>query len=82
MPEFQDLQEVENMLAGTVAYWKDAWLAEGTETCLSKGHTERKLKTLAENIRILMEPLGLTKEKAMDLLKVSDEARKSLASAL
>ena len=44
MPVFQNLQEVENMLAETVASWKDAWIAEGRmegmETGLSKGRME------------------------------------------
>ena len=90
MPEFQDLQEVENMLAETVASWKDTWIAEGMETGLSKGRMEGmetglskgRLDNLAENIRALMETLGLPKEKAMDVLKVSEEDRARLSSVL
>ena len=47
-----------------------------------KGRLEGKINNLANNIRSLMETLGLTKEKAMDALKVSEEDRKALASAL
>ena len=106
MPEFQDLQEVDNMLAETVSTWKDTWFAEGRmeglETGLSKGRAEGletgltrgraegrfegraegRLGTLAENIRALMETLGLSKEKAMDMLKVSEEDRARLSSVL
>ena len=90
MQEFHDLLEVENMLADTVASWKDKWLAEGIEIGLSKGRAEAldegrlegKINNLANNIRSLMETLGLTKEKAMDALKVSEEDRKALASVL
>ena len=78
VPEFQDLQEVENMLAETVASWKDTWLAEGRQ----EGRQEGKLSNLADNIRALMETLGLTREKAMDMLKVSEEDRKLLASVM
>ena len=78
VPEFQDLQEVENMLAETVASWKDTWLAEGRQ----EGRLEGKLSNLADNIRALMETLGLTREKAMDMLKVSEEDRKLLASVM
>ncbi len=94
MPEFQDLQEVENMLAETVASWKDTWIAEGMETGLSKGRAEGRIEgmetglskgrldNLVENIHALMETLGLTKEKAMDMLKVSEEDRAKLSSIL
>ena len=78
VPEFQDLQEVENMLAETVASWKDTWLAEGRQ----EGRLEGKLSNLADNIRALMETLGLTREKAMDMLKVSEADRKLLASVM
>ncbi|MBP3730224.1 MAG: Rpn family recombination-promoting nuclease/putative transposase [Mailhella sp.] len=74
LPEFRDLQEVENMLAETVASWKDTWLAEG--------RVEGRLGNLVENIRTLMETLCLTKEKAMDTLKVSEEDRAKLSSLL
>ena len=90
MPEFQDLQEVDNMLAETVSTWKDTWFAEGRmeglETGLSRGRVEGRaegrLGTLAENIRALMETLGLSKEKALDMLKVSEEDRARLSSVL
>ena len=38
--------------------------------------------TLAENIRAIMETFGLSKEKAMDMLKVTEEDRARLYSAL
>ena len=86
MQEFHDLLEVENMLADTVASWKDKWLAEGRAEALAEaldeGRLEGKINNLANNIRSLMETLGLTKEKAMDALKVSEEDRKALASVL
>ena len=82
VPEFQDLQEVENMLAETVASWKDTWLAEGRQEGRQEGRLEGKLSNLADNIRALMETLGLTREKAMDMLKVSEEDRKLLASVM
>ena len=78
MPVFQNLQEVENMLAETVASWKDTWIAEGRMA----GRSEGKLDALAENIRALMETLGLTKEKAIDMLKVSEEDRTRLSRIL
>ncbi|MBQ6668724.1 MAG: hypothetical protein IJM72_01555, partial [Deltaproteobacteria bacterium] len=59
---------------------------EGMETGLSKGRmeglAEGKLNALAENVRALMETLGLPKEKAMDVLKVSEEDRRKLSSIL
>ena len=55
---------------------------EGMETGLSKGRAEGKLSALAENIHALMETLGLPREKAMDMLKVSEEDRAKLASIL
>ncbi len=82
MPEFQDLQDVENMLAETVASWKDTWIAEGMETGLSKGRAEGRLDNLMENIHALMETLGLPKEKAMDMLKVSEKDRARLSTIL
>ena len=90
LPEFRDLQEVENMLAETVASWKDTWLAEGIATGRAEGiatgraegRAEGRLGTLVENIRTLMETLCLTKEKAMDTLKVSEEDRAKLSSLL
>ena len=86
VPEFQDLQEVENMLAETVASWKDTWLAEGRQEGRAEGRQEGrlegKLSNLADNIRALMETLGLTREKAMDMLKVFEEDRKLLASVM
>ena len=78
MPEFRDLQEVENMLAETVASWKDTWLAEGMET----GRAEGRLGNLMENVCALMETLSITKEKAMDMLKVSEEDRAKISSKL
>lgn len=51
------LQEVENMLAETVASWKDTWLAEGMATGRAEGRVEGRLGTLVENIRTLMEVL-------------------------
>lgn len=66
------------MLAETVASWKDTWIAEGMETGLSKG----RLDNLVENIHALMETLGLPKEKAMDVLEVSEEDRAKLSSIL
>ena len=62
------------MLAETVASWKDTWLAEGIAT--------GRLGTLMENIRALMETLNITKEKAMDMLKVSEEDRAKISSKL
>ena len=44
MPVFQNLQEVKNMLAETVASWKDTWIAEGMETGLSKGRREGRME--------------------------------------
>ena len=78
------------MLAETVASWKDTWIAEGRmegmETGLSKGRmegrAEGRLDNLVENIRALMETLGLPKEKAMDMLKVSEEDRARLSTIL
>ncbi|MBR5734324.1 MAG: Rpn family recombination-promoting nuclease/putative transposase [Desulfovibrionaceae bacterium] len=46
IPEFQDLQEVETMLAETVASWKDAWRAEG----LAAGRAEGLAAGRAEGI--------------------------------
>nr|MCR5219795.1 transposase [bacterium] len=78
----------------TVASWKDTWIAEGMETGLSKGRAEGRIEgmetglskgrldNLVENIHALMETLGLTKEKAMDMLKVSEEDRAKLSSIL
>ena len=56
------------------------------ETGLSRGsaegRAEGRLGNLAENIRALMETLGLSKEKAMDMLKVSEEDMARLSSVL
>ena len=90
IPEFQDLQEVENMLAETVASWKDTWMAEGIETGRAEGMAtgraegmaEGRLRNLVENIRALMETLCINKEKAMDMLKVTEEDRTKLSSVL
>ena len=78
------------MLAETVASWKDTWIAEGMETGLSKGRVEGRMEgraegrldNLVENIHALMETLGLPKEKAMDMLKVSEEDRARLSTIL
>ena len=86
------------MLGENAVTWKDAWLsegraegrAEGIEIGLSKGRDEAldegrlegKINNLANNIRAMMKKLGLTKEKAMDVLEVSEEDRKALASVL
>ena len=78
MPELTDLQEVEHMLAETVASWKDTWRAEAR----AEGRAEGKLNNLDENIRSIMESLGYSRERAMDILKVSEEDRKSLDSLL
>ncbi len=86
------------MLAETVASWKDTWISEGRMEGFRKGfregfmegfregrmegHAEGRLDNLAENIRALMETLGLTKEKAMDMLKVFEEDRARLSRIL
>ena len=82
------------MLAETVASWKDTWIAEGMETGLYKGRMEGRMEgmetglskgrldNLVENIHALMETLDLTKEKAMDVLKVSEEDRAKLSAIL
>ncbi len=70
------------MLAETVASWKDTWIAEGRMEGMETGLSKGRLDNLVENIHALMETLGLTKEKAMDMLKVSEEDRAKLASIL
>ncbi len=47
-----------------------------------KGRAEGRVDNLVENIHALMETLGLPKEKAMDVLKVSEEDRAKLSSIL
>ena len=57
-------------------------MSKGRDEALDEGRLEGKINSLADNIRAMMKKLGLTKEKVMEVLKVSEEDRKALASVL
>ncbi|MCD7746325.1 MAG: hypothetical protein LUI13_13770 [Lachnospiraceae bacterium] len=61
---------------------KSEGLQEGLREGLQEGLREGRTETILENLKKLMQKMGISAEKAMDLLDVSEEEREEIAKRI
>ncbi|MCD7957739.1 MAG: hypothetical protein LUG93_18730 [Lachnospiraceae bacterium] len=57
-------------------------MREGKREGLQEGLREGRFENLLQNLKKLMQKMGISAEKAMDLLDVSEEEREELAKRI
>ncbi|MBO4311676.1 MAG: hypothetical protein J5828_01600, partial [Desulfovibrionaceae bacterium] len=90
VPELKSFQEVHTMLAERAATWKDMYIQEGLAEGILKGRSEGlvqgrsegRIRALAESIRAMTTALGLSEDRACEILNVSEDDKKALALLL
>ena len=83
-------KEVHTMLAERAATWKDMYIQEGLAEGILKGRSEGlvqgrsegRIRALAESIRAMTTALGLSEDRACEILNVSEDDKKALALLL
>ena len=63
-------------------YWLEKGREEGREEGLKEGLETGKRTIMLNNIQALMENMGLTKEKAMEVLKVPEDEKEYYLSKI
>mgnify|MGYP006302490695 CR=1 FL=1 len=70
IPEFQELKEVDSMLAETITEWTEQWKAEGEAKGLGKGELIGRIRLLQE---ILKKPISSKEELiAMEMIDLKN----------